>query len=151
MAVPFWKRGQNRADMFDVLLALHQFFQPQLVIGNVIRFQRVMLVAKINAPAFGKNVFANGVNVGAETAGIVYTARLDGPEHATESFLAHIFNCMGVNAASAQGDSQAFTEVRNKMCFGRWIAGPKAAEIFIIKSVEVHWWSFIPVYFSLCC
>jgi hypothetical protein len=105
MAIPFWKRGQNRADMFDVLLALHQFFQSQLVIGNVIRFQRVMLVAKINPPTFRKNVFANSVNVSAETASIVYTARLDGPEHATESFLAHILDCMGVNAASAQSDS----------------------------------------------
>ncbi len=151
MAVSFRKGGQNRADMFAILLALHKFFQPQLFIGNFSKFQRFMVIAGVIATAFRKNVLANGVYVSAETAGVIHAASLHGHKHATEGFLPHIFNCVRVNTASAQSDSQAFTEVRDKMCLGRWIARTKPTKIFIIKSVEVHGRSFTPVYFSLCC
>src|SRR5579864_5806430 len=91
VTVPFRERGQNSAHVLDVLLALHQFLQIQLFISNVSRFKVVMLIAKIQAPAFRKNVLANSVNVSAETTSIIHTARLHGQKHAAESFLAHIF------------------------------------------------------------
>src|SRR5690242_6765631 len=110
-----------------------------------------MLVADVITTAFRQNVLANGVYVSAETSGAIHVAGPYSHEHATESFLSHIFNCVRFNTASAQGDPQAFTEVRHKMRFGRWIARTKQTKIIIIKSVEVHGRSFIPVYFSLCC
>jgi len=110
-----------------------------------------MLVADVIATAFRQNVPANGIYVSAETAGIIHAAGTHSHEHATEGFLPDIFNCVRVNTASTQSDSQALSEVRHKMCFGGWIARTKPTKIFIIKSVEVHGRSFIPVYFSLCC
>ena len=109
-----------------------------------------MLVAKINPAAFRENVFANGMHVSAEAGWTFYAARLDATPDTAESFLAHIFNCGGVNAASTQSNSQAFSEVRNKVSFGGRIVGPEAAQVFVVERIEVHWRSFEPVYFSLC-
>src|SRR6185503_12690312 len=95
-----------------------------------------MLVADVIAAAFRQNVPANGIYVSAETAGVIHAAGTHSHEHATEGFLPDIFNCVRVNTASTQGDSQALSEVRHKMCFRGWIARTKPTKIFIIKSVS---------------
>jgi hypothetical protein len=86
--------------------------------------------------------------VSAEPTGIVDAAGPHGHQHTEKSFLPNIFDCVRVNPSRAQGDSQALTEVGNKMGFGGSIARTETAEIFFIKRVEVHWRSFQPVYFS---
>src|SRR6267142_4967670 len=99
------------------------------MIDNIGAVQRVMLVAIVNAAAFRKNVLTDGMHKSAEALRIIHTAGLDSDPHAAESFLAHVLNGVHVNAASPQGDSQAFTEIRDKVGFGGWVAGTEATEI----------------------
>src|ERR1700731_656606 len=110
-----------------------------------------MLVAMINPATFRENIFTNRVHESAEAGWILHGTRLDTHPDTAESLLAHILDSRGVNPASAQSNSQALAEIGDKMGFGGRVVRPEAAEIFFIKGVKVHWRSFEPVYFSLCC
>src|ERR1041385_2476797 len=151
MAVSFRKFVQNCAYQLSMFPELYQFFQAQFFIGHVIKLQRIMLIAGIVAAAFRENVLADGVYIRAKALRIIDATGLDGHPDTAEGFLAHIFNRSDVYAARAQGDPQAFTKISNKMCFGGRIMGPETAQVFLIEGIEVHWRSFQPVYFSLCC
>jgi hypothetical protein len=109
-----------------------------------------MLVAIVEPPDFRENVLGHGIHVSAEPLGIVDASCLESDPDPAKGFLAHILNGVRVHAARAQSDPQALTEVRNEVCFGCGITSPKAAKIFFIEGVEVHWCSFQPVYFSIC-
>src|SRR5882757_9838282 len=110
-----------------------------------------MLMAVVTPADLREDMLANGIYEGAEPAGIVHAAGLDRRPNATKRFLAHIFDCARVNAASAQSDPQAFTKVGDKMGFGASIMSPETAEVFLIERIEVHRRSLKPVYVRLCC